>query len=175
MYDIQAINFSLTVCVEHDLDRTDQVIYRGLVTKVGRCTNNVAAHSTEEADRFGANQHQVHFDVVALCVSDLTDHFLEQVGVEATAKTTICRNYDVACALGLALRQERVLRVRVGCRHMTDNTADSLGIRSRRLHLSLRFTDLARSDFLHRAGDLLHVFYRSDLRAYFLFTCHRTS
>lgn len=57
-------------------------------------------------------------------------------------------------------------------RQMANDAADPFSVGARCFHLPLRLANLARGDLFHRARDLLHVLYRSDLRAYFLFTCH---
>ena len=56
-----------------------------------------------------------------------------------------------------------MLVVGIGVGQVTDDATNSLGIRTGFLHLLLRLANLARRDLFHRARDLLHVLYRSDL------------
>jgi len=130
---------------------------------VRRGTHNAATHATEECDRFRANKRQVNLYALVLRVGNLTNHRLEQIRIEAAAETAICRDHDVTDALHFALCQERMLVVGIGVCKVTNNTTDALRVGARRFHLFLGLANLARRDLFHRARDLLHVLYRSDL------------
>ena len=80
MHDVQAIYFSFAVGVEHDLDRTDQVVNARFVAEMRCRTNDVAAHAAEESHRLGANQRKINFYILALCVRDLAYNLFEEVG-----------------------------------------------------------------------------------------------
>ncbi len=172
VHEEQAIDVPFLVRIEHDRHRADQVVNARRIAEVRCRADDVAAHAAEKLHGLGAHQHHIDFDVLFPPAGKLTDHRLEQVCVQPAAQPAVRRDDDQAHTFGLALRQVRVPVVRVGLRQVPDDPTDALRIGARRFHLLLRLADLARRDFFHRARDLLHVLYRSDLRADFFFACH---
>ncbi len=160
--------------VQHDLDAADQIIDRRLFAEVADRCDDVAAEAAEEACAFVADHAEVDFDLLIVPLLHVLDQDLEQVDVQATAKTTIGRHDDVADTLDRTLYHERMTVFRVGKGQMADYLPDPLRIRAAGSHAHLCLAHLADRHLFHGAGDLLRAFDARNLAANLFCACHLT-
>src|SRR5690606_12459423 len=126
---------------------------------------DVTAKDAEESRTLAADHAQVDFHALFAVFVHVLDQGLEQVGVQATAQTTVTAHHDITGALYRALDHERVAVFRVGVGQMTDHLADTLRVRTASSHAQLCLAHLADRHFLHGAGNFLRAFDARNLTA----------
>jgi len=66
VHEEKPVDFSFAVLIQHDLDAADQLVDARPITQVRRRTDDVAAETLEEQDRFLADQCEIDLDVLRL-------------------------------------------------------------------------------------------------------------
>ena len=126
----------------------------------------------EELHTLRTDQAHRHRCALLLPVANRSQRGLEQVDVEAACQAAIGRDDDETDRLRLALEHERMLVFRIRQTQMSDDAADSLGVRPRSAHALLSLAHLARGHHFHGLGDLLRALEARNLDADFFYAGH---
>ncbi len=82
----QLIDFRVAVEIQHHLGGADQIRRLGPVAEMrGRCGDLDSGQTAEELQGLGADDAQVHFDILRLGFADRAERRLEQVQIQRTA------------------------------------------------------------------------------------------
>src|SRR5690606_18211977 len=129
----------------------------------------------EERDALRTDDAEIRRDALLLPLAQVIDDDAELVDVQRAAEAAVGRDDDVADPLDVALDEIWMTVIGVRLRQVTDDLADVLGVRPRRLHALLSAAQLRRRDHLHGLRDLLRVLHAVDLGADFFAACHSRS
>ncbi len=170
----QTVDTTFKVCIEHNLDATDQIVDRRLFAQVADRSNDIATKVAEERRTLAANHAEIDLHALLAIARHVLDQSLEQVGIQTTTQTTVTAHHHITDALDFALDHEGMAVFRVSVGQMTNYLADTLRIRTAGRHAHLSLAHLADSYLFHGAGDLLRAFDARNLAANLFCACHLT-
>src|SRR5690606_2751784 len=127
------------------------------ITDATHSCHHVAAIVVEEGSRLRADYAEILLGALRFPFFHGLEHRLEQVDVQAAAKTTISGHDDVADALHRAIAEIHVMVFRRRVGNVTDHLTDTRGVGLTHGHAILGPAHLAGRNHLHRTGNLLRV------------------
>ena len=142
------------------------------VTQRRGAGHHLGVDAVEEAQALVANGDGFCADAFGLQVLELARERAQDVGVHATAQTFVGRDDDKTGGLGVVGLHERVRVLRIRTAQVAGDLAHLFCVRAGRAHALLRLAHFGCGHHFHGFGDLLGVFHRFDLAAYFLTCCH---